>query len=265
MFQRRQYFLCCRCASLFIGITPAVHLKSKPDWLIFFLFSANQSDWIIGKDFTETGETAFRSCVRTQMPPHHAICVVSILRQDLTKSCIFEFEDRNTTCYCIMHRHAGLNVFSSWWFLSLLLFFFTVRTASPFFLPRFTRRLFGTPFTCSKKPSRPSTTDPQPLVARVNNEALQAPPQQEATMQEDNQGGTIDPDDPLLIAQTLTYVTDNGSVVMSYSSAPFSTCKIHQCYYYDFIIYCNAARHDTTALLFNVTHSRFCSSCSIQI
>lgn len=37
-----------------------------------------------------------------------------------------------------------------------------------------------------------------------------------------NNGGEIDPDDPLLIAQTLTYVTDNGSVVMSYSSAPFS-------------------------------------------
>lgn len=37
------------------------------------------------------------------------------------------------------------------------------------------------------------------------------------------QAGTIDPDDPLLIAQTLTYVTDNGSIVMSYSSAPFST------------------------------------------
>ena len=40
------------------------------------------------------------------------------------------------------------------------------------------------------------------------------------------QAGTIDPDDPLLIAQTLTYVTDNGSIVMSYSSAPFSTCKL---------------------------------------
>ena len=35
-------------------------------------------------------------------------------------------------------------------------------------------------------------------------------------------GGIVDPDDPLLIAQTLTYVTDNGSVVMSFSSAPFS-------------------------------------------
>lgn len=34
--------------------------------------------------------------------------------------------------------------------------------------------------------------------------------------------GTIDPDDPLLIAQTLTYVTDNGSIIMSFSSAPFS-------------------------------------------
>ncbi len=35
-------------------------------------------------------------------------------------------------------------------------------------------------------------------------------------------GGAIDPDDPLLIAQSLTYVTDDGSVIMSYSSAPFS-------------------------------------------
>ena len=42
---------------------------------------------------------------------------------------------------------------------------------------------------------------------------------------QDTQAGTIDPDDPLLIAQTLTYVTDNGSVLMSYSSAPFSGCK----------------------------------------
>jgi hypothetical protein len=58
--------------------------------------------------------------------------------------------------------------------------------------------------------------DPRPL----------QPPQEqapEATMQEEPQNGTIDPDDPLLIAQTLTYVTDNGSIVMSYSSAPFST------------------------------------------
>ena len=29
-------------------------------------------------------------------------------------------------------------------------------------------------------------------------------------------------DDPLLIAQTLTYVTDDGSVVLSFQSAPFS-------------------------------------------
>lgn len=42
-----------------------------------------------------------------------------------------------------------------------------------------------------------------------------------------NDGGSIDPDDPLLIAQTLTYVTDNGSVVMSYSSSPFSLCEFH--------------------------------------
>jgi hypothetical protein len=32
----------------------------------------------------------------------------------------------------------------------------------------------------------------------------------------------IDPDDPLLIAQTLTYVTDDGSVLLSFTSAPFS-------------------------------------------
>jgi hypothetical protein len=44
-------------------------------------------------------------------------------------------------------------------------------------------------------------------------------------MQYQDDGDVIDPDDPLLIAQTLTYVTDNGSVVMSYSSAPFTTCK----------------------------------------
>ena len=49
--------------------------------------------------------------------------------------------------------------------------------------------------------------------------------------QMNNDGGSIDPDDPLLIAQTLTYVTDNGSVVMSYSSAPFSLCEFHLVHY----------------------------------
>ena len=34
----------------------------------------------------------------------------------------------------------------------------------------------------------------------------------------------IDPDDPLLIAQSLTYVTDNGSVLLSYSTAPVTAC-----------------------------------------
>jgi len=100
------------------------------------------------------------------------------------------------------------------------------------------------------------TTDPQALPV-VNNEA-QAEPQQEATMQEENQGGTIDPDDPLLIAQTLTYVTDNGSVVMSYSSAPFSPCKIHQCY--DVIIYCTALQLNSLSLLFLFQHSNLGSS-----
>lgn len=32
----------------------------------------------------------------------------------------------------------------------------------------------------------------------------------------------VDPDDPLLIAQTLTYVTDDGSVLLSFTPAPFS-------------------------------------------
>lgn len=32
----------------------------------------------------------------------------------------------------------------------------------------------------------------------------------------------LDPDDPLLIAQSLTYITDDGSVALSFSSAPFS-------------------------------------------
>ena len=32
----------------------------------------------------------------------------------------------------------------------------------------------------------------------------------------------VNPDDPLLIAQTLTYVTDDGSVLLSFTLAPFS-------------------------------------------
>jgi len=32
----------------------------------------------------------------------------------------------------------------------------------------------------------------------------------------------VDPEDPLLIAQTLTYVTDDGSVMLSFTPAPFS-------------------------------------------
>jgi hypothetical protein len=35
----------------------------------------------------------------------------------------------------------------------------------------------------------------------------------------------LDPEDPLLIAQSLTYVTDDGSVNLSFASAPFSLCK----------------------------------------
>ena len=32
----------------------------------------------------------------------------------------------------------------------------------------------------------------------------------------------VDPDNPILTAQTLTYVTDDGSVLLSFTSAPFS-------------------------------------------
>ena len=41
----------------------------------------------------------------------------------------------------------------------------------------------------------------------------------------------VDPDDPLLIAQTLTYVTDDGSVLLSFTSAPFSFGKLHYIVY----------------------------------
>jgi len=66
--------------------------------------------------------------------------------------------------------------------------------------------------------------DPRPLSPTQHQDQHNS---ETTNMQEENQqegqGGTIDPDDPLLIAQTLTYVTDNGSVLMSYSSAPFTT------------------------------------------
>lgn len=39
----------------------------------------------------------------------------------------------------------------------------------------------------------------------------------------------VDPDDPLLIAQTLTYVTDDGSVLLSFTSAPFSFGEFPLC------------------------------------
>ena len=50
-------------------------------------------------------------------------------------------------------------------------------------------------------------TDEEPVVEGVG---LNLPPP------------AVDPDDHLLIAQTLTYVTDDGSVLLSFTSAPFS-------------------------------------------
>ena len=39
-------------------------------------------------------------------------------------------------------------------------------------------------------------------------------------------------EDPLLISQSLTYVTDDGEILYSFQSAPFSTgehCSVHHC------------------------------------
>ena len=48
----------------------------------------------------------------------------------------------------------------------------------------------------------------------------------QASSQQQQPKTMIDHDDPLLIAQSLTYITDNGSVVASFQSAPFSFCKL---------------------------------------
>ena len=56
-------------------------------------------------------------------------------------------------------------------------------------------------------------------------DALQAPPvnrQRSREMVDDVHHPHIVDEDPLLISQTLTYVTDDGSVVHSFHSAPFS-------------------------------------------
>ncbi len=53
------------------------------------------------------------------------------------------------------------------------------------------------------------------------DESKQAEPNSENKTQSMLHSTELD-DDPLLIAQTLTYVTDDGSVVLSFQSAPFS-------------------------------------------
>ena len=56
-------------------------------------------------------------------------------------------------------------------------------------------------------------------------DTLQAPPvnrQRSREMVDDVHHPHIVDEDPLLISQTLTYVTDDGSVVHSFHSAPFS-------------------------------------------
>ena len=46
--------------------------------------------------------------------------------------------------------------------------------------------------------------------------------QQTQEQQNQQQMNVIDHEDPLLIAQSLTYITDDGSVVVSFAAAPFS-------------------------------------------
>ena len=65
-------------------------------------------------------------------------------------------------------------------------------------------------------------TPSTPLPTATEDPPNIAPPSSEQSKEAMHPDGIIDPDDPLLIAQTLTYVTDNGSVVLSFTSAPFS-------------------------------------------
>ena len=55
----------------------------------------------------------------------------------------------------------------------------------------------------------------------TTDESKQAEPNSENKTQPMLHSTELD-EDPLLIAQTLTYVTDDGSVVLSFQSAPFS-------------------------------------------
>ena len=169
------YFL--RCASLFFWFLAwprCSSKKSKPDWLIFFLFSANQFDWIIGKDFRKPEKPLPILCTDAT-PPHHTTCVVvSILRQDLTKSCIFIFEDKNTTCYQD-RTTASCIVMHVWMMCSLVDGFFLCFSSfyrtycSPFFFQEASWEAFWNASHLLKKPSRPSwntTKEPQPLPGR---------------------------------------------------------------------------------------------------
>lgn len=61
----------------------------------------------------------------------------------------------------------------------------------------------------------------------MTTETQTAPAQQlQPQAQQQKRQEMIIDDDPLLIAQTLTYVTDDGSVIHSFNSAPFSLCKL---------------------------------------
>jgi hypothetical protein len=54
-----------------------------------------------------------------------------------------------------------------------------------------------------------------------------AVPQEQSAQPPPNNMIQVEDDDPLLIAQTLTYVTDDGSVVSSFHPAPYSLGESH--------------------------------------
>lgn len=79
---------------------------------------------------------------------------------------------------------------------------------------------------------------PKPMNNQINNDhvGLNLPPP------------VVDPDDPLLIAQTLTYVTDDGSVLLSFTSATFSFGEhLFRCVW--FIQYCKAITYLCNAVI----------------
>jgi hypothetical protein len=71
----------------------------------------------------------------------------------------------------------------------------------------------NTPLNTSQQPASEALSQPSDMHHRTRSTELV----------EDSHLNILD-EDPLLISQTLTYVTDDGSVLHSFQSAPFSFC-----------------------------------------